>query len=138
MSLTLPTTGTVFRRTPTRRHVSPLGLTPLARATRKAPVRWSLTLPTREHRFWANADTFLPRVDVAGEGIVGSPGPDGASPYLPGNIVFGERRHADTPIRFSPGVTSQAKATRQAPVRTEPHPTCAAPPKAISTLSDLT
>jgi hypothetical protein len=60
MSLTLPTTGTVFGRTPTR---------------------------------------FSPGVDVAGEGIVGSPGSDGASPYLPGNIVFGARRHADTPTR---------------------------------------
>jgi hypothetical protein len=107
MSLTLPTTGTVFGRTPTR---------------------------------------FSPGVDVAGEGIVGSPGSDGASPYLPGNIVFGARRHADTPTRrhadtptrFSPGDDVTGKGQREVPVRAKPHPTYAALPKAISTLSDLT
>jgi hypothetical protein len=60
------------------------------------------------------------------------PGSDGALPYhrarFPALPRFGVTRHGIWPtnsIEESWGVTSQGRITREAPVRTEPHPTTA-------------
>jgi hypothetical protein len=68
---------------------------------------------------------------VASRGDAGSPGSDGASPYRrPGAWP---RRHPLGSVyqsrRNSWGVMLQAGATREAPVRTEPHPTAARVPR---------
>ena len=66
---------------------------------------------------------------VARRDDAGSPGSDGASPYLrrgfPRCLAYDVTPYAiGRPIdeEFM-GVTSQGRMTRKAPVRTEPHPT---------------
>ena len=69
-------------------------------------------------------------VNIARRGDAGSPGSDGASPYLsrvfrlasPCTVIPQESEN-DPYQKDSWGLTLQGGATREAPVRTEPHPT---------------
>jgi hypothetical protein len=119
------------------------GMTSLGTATRETPVRTEphptkrlrLSFP-QSYSFSCSCSCSISLCkclggDVAGQGNAGNPGSDGASPYHRASPLFSPIVLVlvlDFFMRVHGGVTSLSRATRETPVRTEPHPTKGFPP----------